>query len=83
MYVGGGYTDNGGDDNYIVMEYEISSGKWAELPPYRVCDFAMTAINNQPVLVGGLEHGGYSKVLGVWKAESKEWTHPYPGMYTA
>ena len=83
MYVGGGYTGYGSDDKYIVMEYDISSGKWAKFPPYRACYFAMTAINNQLVLVGGWGHGGYSKVLCVWRAESKEWTHPYPDMPTA
>ena len=77
VYVGGG-VGLGGDDFFVVMEYDISSEKWAELPLYRACYFAMTVINNQLVLVGGLEHGGYSKVLGVWRAENKEWTHPYP-----
>ena len=44
----------------------------------------MTAINNQLVLVGGYEHGGGgSKVLGVWDADNKQWTHPYPEMHTA
>ena len=83
VYVGGGYAGYDSDNNYIVMEYDISSGKWAKLPPYRACDFAMTVINNQLVLVGGEEHGGCSKVLGVWRPESKEWTHPYPDMLTA
>ena len=83
VYVGGGRAGYGSDDHNIVMEYDISSGKWAKLPPYRACDFAMTVINNQLVLVGGWEHGVQSKVLGVWRAESKEWTHPYPDMPTA
>ena len=83
VYVGGGRAGYGSDDHNIVMEYDISSGKWAKLPPYRACDFAMTVINNQLVLVGGWEHGVRSKVLGVWRAESKEWTHPYPDMPTA
>ena len=83
VYVGGGYAGLGSHDNYIVMEYDISSGKWAKLPPYRACGFATTVINNQLVLVGGWEHGGHSKVLGMWRAESKEWTHPYPDMPTA
>ena len=26
---------------------------------------------------------GYCMVLHVWRAESKEWTHPYPDMPTA
>ena len=80
VYVGGGRTMS---NDGIVMEYDISSGKWAKLPPYRAENFAMTVINNQLVLVGGEEHEHYSKVLGVWRAESKEWTHPYPDMSTA
>ena len=82
VYVGGD-AGSGSDDNYIVMEYDTSSGKWAKLPPYRAFAFAMTVINNQLVLVGGVEHGHPSKVLGVWRAGSREWTHPYPDMPTA
>ena len=82
VYVGGGLTDRRNDD-HIVIEYDISSGKWAKLPPYRARGFAMTVINNQLVLVGGKEHEQDNKVLGVWRAEGKEWTHPYPHMSTA
>ena len=81
MWVGGGVAD--GPNEYIVMEYDTSSGKWATLPPYRACYFAMTVIHNQLVLVGGQEHGAESKVLGVWGAGGKAWTHPYPDMATA
>ena len=84
VYVGGGDAGHGSDNNYIVMTYDISTGKWATLPPYRASYFAMTAINNQLVLVGGYEHGGgKSKVVGVWDADNKQWTHPYPEMHTA
>ncbi len=79
--VGGGLA--GGGDAYIVMEYDISSGKWTKYLPYRACAFAMTVINDQLVLVGGDEHGRKSKVLGVWRADMKAWTHPYPDMLTA
>ena len=51
LYVGGGGT--GGRNDYIVMAYDISGGKWAKLPPYRAHWFAMTVISNQLVLVGG------------------------------
>ena len=80
LYVGGGYTD---DDNseYIVMAYDISAGKWATLPPYSLRWFAMTAINNRLVLVGG-KWCDYSTLLGVWSDDSKKWTHPYPSMTT-
>ena len=83
VYVGGGNAGFGSHDNYIVMEYDISLDKWAKLPPYRAQGFAMAVINDQLVLVGGCEPGHYSKVLGVWRAESKEWRHPYSDMPTA
>ena len=71
------------DDEYIVMTYDISAGKWATLPPYSTCYFAMTAIDNHLVLVGGKErYSDHSKVLGMWSEGSKKWTHPYPDMTT-
>ena len=80
LYVGGGATVG---REHTVMIYNISSGKWATLPPYRTCFFAMAAIKNQLVLVGGEEqNGGGSKVLGVWDTESQDWTHPYPKILT-
>ena len=82
MYVGGGHTGHGSDNDYIVMTYDISTGKWATLPQYRAWRFAMTVINNQLVLVGGIDHGVSSKVVGVWDANNKQWTHPYPEMNT-
>ena len=78
LYVGGGRAA-GGDNNYIVMTYDISAGKWATLPPYSTHHFAMTAIDSHLVLVGGVGRDGVnSKVLGVWSEDSKKWTHPYP-----
>ena len=82
MYVGGGGT-SGSNDKYTVMTYDISTRKWATLPPYRAWSFAMTSIDNQLVLVGGHGYGGSSKLLGVWDADVKQWTHPYPEMHTA
>ena len=85
VYVGGGdaWLESVNNYNVIVMTYDISTGKWATLPPYRACDFAMTTINNQLVLVGGYELRNSSKVLGVWDTDNKQWTHPYPEMHTA
>ena len=81
MYVGGGHGDR--TNNSIVMEYDISSGKWTKLPPYGAQGFAMTVINSQPVLVGGVGNGGCTStgIIGVWRG--KEWAHPYPEMPTA
>ena len=82
VYVGGGNAGDGSGNDYIVMTYDISKGKWATLPPYRARCFAMTAINNKLVLVGGVEQDNRIKVLGVWDANKKQWTHPYPEMHT-
>ena len=82
VFVGGGFA--GRDNNYIVMEYDTCSGKWDMLPQYKLCNFAMTVINNQLVLVGGVDgQKKKSKLLGVWSTDIKEWTLPYPDMPTA
>ena len=82
LYVGGGFAA-AGDNEYIVMTYDISAGKWATLPPYSTRWFAMTAIDNHLVLLGGEGRDGVrSKVLGVWSEDTKKWTHPYPDMTT-
>ena len=81
LYVGGQADDD--ENEYIVMAYDISAGKWATLPPYSTHRFAMTVIDNHLVLVGGEgRDGGYSKVLGVWSEDSRKWTHPYTDMTT-
>ena len=77
VYVGGGYAGFK-SDNYIVMEYDLSSGKWTKLPPYEVKFFAMAVINNQLVLVGGIK----SDLVCVWRAESQKWTQNFPEMPT-
>ena len=82
LYVGG-VTDSSDVNDYIVLTYDISAGKWATLPPYSTRWFAMTAIDNHLVLVGGKgRDGDCNKVLGVWSEDSKKWTHPYPDMTT-
>ena len=83
VYVGGGNAGFRNPDSYIVMEYDISSGKWTKLP-YGARYFAMTVIDNQLVLVGGDPEKSInsSKVLGVWRAESQEWTQSFPEMPT-
>ena len=84
VYVGGGGAGFLSDNGHIVMTYDISTGKWATLLPYRAWGFTMTAINSQLVLVGGIGHSvGRCKVLGVWDIVNRQWTHPYPEMHTA
>ncbi len=76
VYVGGGAS-------CAVMEYDTNSREWDTLTPYETSCFVMAGINNQLVLVGGYdEYSGASKVLGVWGADCKKWTYPYPEMPT-
>lgn len=86
VYVGGGgigWDIDSGNNDHVVMEYNTISGEWSVLPPYKTCDFAMTVINNQLILVGGDEDGSISKELGVWRNDVKKWTSFYPDMPTA
>ena len=83
VYVGGGDAGYGSVNQYRVMTYNIRAGKWATLPLYSTRYFAMTAIDNHLVLVGGAGRDIVkSKVLGVWSEDSKKWIHPYPDMTT-
>ena len=83
VYIGGGgsgFIKNEKSD--VVMVYDLNSQRWDKLPPYKIHSFAMTAIDDQLVLVGGKQFdGGNSRALGVWGAE--EWIHPYPDMPAA
>ena len=84
VYVGGGGAGHDGENRFVIMAYDISSSTWSTLPPYRLWQFAMTVIHNELVLVGGENRDEASeKVLAVWSAESKTWTHPYPDMREA
>ena len=81
LFIGGGTALR--DNDYMVMAYDISAGKWATLPPYSTRSFGMTAVDNHLVIVGGEGcDGSLSKVLGVWSEKSKKWSHPYPDMNT-
>ena len=80
VFIGGG-GGAGGDDDCTIMAYDTI--KWATLPPYQASHFAMTAVDNLLLLVGGKgSDDTCSKTLGVWSTDGKKWTHPYPDMTT-
>lgn len=83
VYVGGGYDWLDSENDYIVMAYNTSSNKWSKLAVYKVCEFAMVAVDGQLVLVGGADGDTKSKALGVWRAKTKEWGYPFPDMALA
>ena len=78
MYVGGG--DKCGN---TVLSFSVQTETciWRTLPPYENKKFAMAAVNDQLVLVGGMTLEVLS-LLGVWDEGSLTWTHPFPEMPT-
>ena len=79
VYVGGGTTDK--EDDHTVMVYEQGVG-WRTLPRYRYQQFAMTVLQDQLTLVGGLESSTDKRTnqIAVW--DTQRWTYPYPPMPT-
>ena len=84
VYVGGGGGRTVGKGEYIVMVYDIQRDSWNILPPYSFYWFSLTVLNNQLVLVGGVDnnHVDRTNKLGVWDDKAR-WTHPFPPMPTA
>ena len=72
----------GGTDleNNIVIQYNPESGDWSELPRSPV-GFAMTSLNGQLVLAGGVG-GGRDARITVWNSGRSKWVHPYRSMPT-
>ena len=67
------------------MVYDPKQDSYDTLPPYTYKWFSMAVINNQLVLVGGMDiqTDKVTNQLGVWNEHSKRWTHPLPPMTTA
>ena len=84
VYVGGGWTRSVTGIVH-VMVYSLDTGSWRELPQYKSDFFGMTAMNNQLVVVGGIDviTDERTNILGVWDEESQTWTHPFPEMPTS
>lgn len=83
VYVGGGIAEFGSCTNCIVKAYDTYQEEWLELLPYRAFNFTMVIIENELVLVGGVENGEKLNVLGVWNVDNEQWLHPYQNMPTA
>ena len=84
VYVGGGTSISGREDQ-IVMIYDISSDRWNTLPPYQFSRFAMAALNDQLVLVGGLDKRSNKRtnLAGNFIEARQEWAHIFPPMHVA
>ena len=82
VYLGGGTAPR---DSQSVIVYDTERDSCDTLPPYTFKWFSMMVINNQLVLVGGLDEqtGKVTSNLGVWNEQSKRWIHPLPPMTIA
>ena len=65
-----------------VMVYEYQLDRWSTIPPYECEYFAMAAVNNRLVLIGGCDvaEDAVTAQLGVWDGK---WTKPFTPMPTA
>ena len=85
VYMGGGDTVYGGDDEYYIQVFNIKTNQWSRLPRYWYSSFAMTVINHHLTLVGGwCGVGGWEATnqLAVYEPSSQQWTFPYNPMPT-
>ena len=83
--IGGGTAPSGDEQTVIVYDPERDS--YNTLPPYYYESgyFSMTVVDNQLVLVGGMnvEAERRTSKLGMWNEQSKAWTDSLPPMITA
>ena len=84
VYVGGGNSISGREDQ-MVMVYDISRDQWNILPQYQFCRFAMTTLNNQLLVIGGLDKqtNKRTNVVGNWDMSQQKWAHKFPPMHVA
>ena len=81
----GGEGASSDRERQTVMVYDPQQDSFDTLPPYTYKWFSMAVVNNQLVLVGGVDvqTGKVTNKLAVWNEESRKWTHPLPPMTTA
>ena len=72
-------------EHQTVMVYDPQKDSYDTLPPYTYKYFSIAVVNNQLVVVGGIDiqTNKWTNQLGVWNEQSKSWTHPLPPMTTA
>ena len=83
VYLAGGGTPDVRSAR-IVQVYNIDTGKWSTLPPATHYWSEAIAINNNLVLIGGLESstGKITNMVSTWLVEEEKWTQTIPPMST-
>ena len=84
VYIGGGNALLDREMQTVIV-YDPKQDSYDTLPPYMCKYFSMAVINNQLVLVGGMDvqTDKVTNKLAVWNERSKRWTHPLPPMTAA
>ena len=84
VYVGGRIASSSSiyDTMQVVLVYDSRVNEWSSLPPYECVYFAMAAVHNRLVVIGGcnVNENKLTAHLGVW---NKKWTKPFAPMPTA
>ena len=83
LYIGGGYVLSDRECQTVIV-YDPQKDCYDTLPPYTCKWFSIAVVNNQLVIVGGVDIriNKLTNQLGVWNEQSKSWTHPLPPMTT-
>ena len=83
VYLVGGVAPDARLD-LIVQVYNIDTGRWSTLPPAPQYWSEAIAINNNLVLIGGVESstGKITDMVSTWLVEEKTWTQTVPPMST-
>ena len=90
VYLAGGLAPEGGGaapevrKDQIAQIYNIDTGKWSTLPPAPQYWSEAIAINNNLVLIGGVESstGKITNMVSTWLVEEEKWTQTIPPMST-
>ena len=84
VYVGGGYTDYGDENEHFIQVYDLDTDNWSRLPRYQYRYFAVSIINSHLTLVGGCDdhRQKVTNQLAVYELLSQHWTYPYHPMPT-
>ena len=83
VYLAGGVAPDARSAQ-IVQVYNIDTGMWSTLPPAPQYCSEATAINNNLVLIGGLESSTNKNTnkVSTWLVEEEKWTQTIPPMST-
>ena len=84
LYVGGRLARPNRNKRTVAI-YDPQHDTWTTLPQYNSTYFAMASVNDQLILVGGVNvvTNARTAVLGAWSEELQKWITPFQEMPTA